>query len=255
MNQSTAFRYQLTQHKKSIILFYLILFWGILSIYLGMIVAFSQDGVSGSGQISGYEISSAIFLFVAGLNSFKDNFGMLLQNGVSRKTILKSRILVTITIGCIMSVIDNIFMVILKYIPRYGVNLDTVSLYEQVYGQRDTNLSAWQMHLKCYIFTVLMYITFMAIGYLITLLFYRMDKRGKIAVGAGVPVVLFLILPNIDFMFFQGRITSTISNFIDLAFGLKNHNSIYAMISFSSLFILFSAFSWVLLKKAMVKKV
>lgn len=254
MNQLTAFRYQLMQHKKSIILFYIIVFCIILSLCLGTLIEISQHGVSGIGQISGFEMSSAIFLFVAGLNSFKDNFGMLLQNGVSRKTIYKSRIMVTLTIGLIMAIIDNSFEFILQNLPILRNKVNIILFYEQLYSQNLAKSRVWQMYLKSFFFIFFMYISFMTVGYFIALLFYKMDKRGKIAVGAGVPIILFIVLPSIDSTFFQGSIMYGILKIFVFAFGLSSNNSFYGIATFLILFLLFSIFSWGLLRKAMVKK-
>ncbi len=252
MRQLTAFHYQLIQHKKAIFIYYSVIMCITLSLYLGVIVISSGDS---SSSIQGVEVGTAIFLFVVGLNSFKENFGMLLQNGVSRKNLYKSRIAVTFTIAAIMVVIDNVYMLVLKFLSNLSYNFSSGSLYDQIYNnQKTSKISVLQMHSESYLFSFFMYTAFMALGYFITILFYSMGKRGKIAVGAGVPIVLTMVLPSIDSLFFKGSISTVIYKFLDFAFGISSVNPFHAILTFLMLFLVCSTLSWWLLKRVMIKK-
>jgi len=248
MNIKAAYKYQLTDRKRSIIVFYCVIL--ILTIFLGvMSVNFSSEG----SMLSGMETATAIFLFILGLCTFKEPFFMLLQNGVSRKTIFKSQLFVTITITFIMAVIDKIFFIVDKsFSSLSNSGYIYLSLYEQIYNMGLPFANTFSLHVKMFIFYFLMYLAIFAIGYLITLIFYRLNKYGRIAVGAGVPVGLFIILPIMDNFLFDSRISHAIGSFFDFALGITSHNPYAAMISFTVAFVILSLLSWLLLRKAVV---
>lgn len=88
MNMKAAYRYQVTDNIKAILTYYITLNVVYLLAISGVAVVVSyNNGTPVSGQFSGFEMSSIIFLFITGLCYFKDTFGMLLQNGISRKTL------------------------------------------------------------------------------------------------------------------------------------------------------------------------
>ena len=58
--------------------------------------------------MSGMELSTVIFIFVCGLNSFKSNFYFAKSNGISRKTFIKGLLISIIPIALVMSIIDII---------------------------------------------------------------------------------------------------------------------------------------------------
>ena len=77
------------------------------SIFICIIIALIAIS-SGIITISGVEISTAIFLFVCGLNSFKSNFYFAKSNGISRKTFIKGLLISSVPIALVMSIIDII---------------------------------------------------------------------------------------------------------------------------------------------------
>ena len=55
-----------------------------------------------------------VFLFIAGLNSFKENFGMLLQNGVSRRTMFTGRLLTMVSLCVGMTLMDRALLLLFR---------------------------------------------------------------------------------------------------------------------------------------------
>lgn len=250
MNVKAAYKYQLADHKKSILIFYGVIFALLTMLSIGTV---SIRTASGQLMFSGLDSATAIFLFVAGLNSFKEPFLMLMQNGVSRKSVFKSRILVTLTVALIMAAIDKIILLLGKAIALSNDGFQYFSLYEQVYQGRLSQESAFLLHMNIFVFDFLMYLSFLTVGYFITILFYRLNKAGKIAVGAGVPVGLFIVFPIIDSALFNFRISGEISRFFDFIFGCTSVNPYAAMMTFTVFSVIVSLFTWLLMKKAIVK--
>ena len=105
-------KYNIKSSLKSIIIYYLIFIGVITSI--DMLSKFSGGNVYSSGL----EFSSIIFLFVIGLNSFKENFYFSQANNIPRVDYFKAAAIAILPIGLAMSILDviinrvyNLFMV------------------------------------------------------------------------------------------------------------------------------------------------
>jgi hypothetical protein len=205
----------------------------------------------GEVSFSGLDIATAIFLLIAGLCSFKESFLMLSQNGVSRKSMFISRLLVAISIAFGMAVIDQIATTISKICLPLSGNVTSLSLYELIYlrGNPGNTLRAGA---GMFVYHFFLYTLMTAAGYFITVMFYRLGKGGKIAVGAGVPALLMFGFPAAD-LIFGFSVTRAFGRFIDAALGLTSANPYAAMITFTVATAALSFFSWMLLKKAAVK--
>ncbi|HEX3021381.1 MAG TPA: hypothetical protein VHQ24_07630 [Lachnospiraceae bacterium] len=254
MSIKSSYHYQIKDHKNSIIIYYLILIGIMVLVFTGMGVSIArEDGTNVSGQIGGFEMSTVIFLFVTALCSFKESFGMLLQNGVSRKTLFTSRIAVTITIAAIMALIDKVILAIFSIFTNLVDNIDSSSIFEQLYMKKASEMNELQLNIESFIFGFLLYVCVMAGGYFITILFYRLGKTGKVIIGAGVPFTVFMLLPILDTAIFDGRITKAIGKLIDFALGFSNNSPTNAFITFLLGSVVVSAVSWLLMRKAVVK--
>lgn len=256
MNIKASYRYQLADQSKSIFAYYIILLGIFLLLFLSMTVTIStDDGSIVSGQFGGMEMATVIFVFIAGLNSFKENFAMLLQHGISRKTLFVGRILTALSVALVMATIDQVLLLCFRALTMISSDfLSCSSLYEQIYLGEVTGMGSLTNHIASYLFNIFLYLGFMAAGYLITLVFYRLNKAGKVAVGAGVPVSVFIVLPIFDYSVTGGKISAAIFKFIDFAFGISTHQPVNAMITCTIAFILFSGLSWLLVRRVDVKE-
>ncbi|MGB4660866.1 MAG: hypothetical protein WBI07_16975 [Mobilitalea sp.] len=255
MNIKASFHYQFEDHKKSILIFYFVL----TCVYLLMLVSMtavvsSTDPEMTTGNISGMNISTMIYVFIAGLCAFREAFGMLLQNGVSRKTLFAGRTLTVLTIGLILPILDRILITVISLLNKlFGSNLGITSLFEQVYNQKVLGMSQFSLIINSYFLDLFLYIAMMALGYMITLVFYRLNKTGRIVVGAGFPITFFILLPTLDSMFMNGRISLSLIKCIDTAYGFSAQQPSNAMITSACMFLVFSCFSWLLIRRANIK--
>ena len=256
MNIRASYRYQMADHKKSIIIFYICIVLIFAFIFASIGISMHKNDISLSeGTFSGMDISSAIFLFVVAMASYKETFGMMIQNGISRKTMFASRILSTVSIALVMAVIDKVLLVISKGVAsNISDNLSYVSIYELLYSARVMEVSTVRMHVESFFFSFFMYLAFMAVGYLITTIFYRLNKPGKVLLASGLPVGVFVVLPILDSIVANGRISKALIELFDIAFGLTKQIPFNAMISCTLVFIIFSAVSWLFLRKANMKE-
>lgn len=256
MNIKASYNYQLFDLKKSVLVYYFV----IVCVYLLMTISMSlslsmSEGGNVSGHFNGSDFSSMIFLFIIGLCSFKEVFGMLMQNGISRKSIFKGRLLTSLTLAFGMALVDKALLLIFKAAasPTNG-RLTVGTLYEIFYQVTNKGMGDLKFHIDSFFFSFSLYLGFTALGYLITTLYYRMNKGGKIAVSVSVPVGLLIVLPVIDSYVTGGRISEFVGRFIDLTLGLSSKQPMYAVITGILAFILFSALSWLLIRKAAVKE-
>ena len=262
MNGKSSIKYQLNEMKRPVITFYFvmlcILIFGFTVSGAKFVITSSSGGVAsttttGSG-FSGLELATIIFLFVCGLNSFKEFFRMFIQNGISRKTMFVTRIITIITLCTGMAVIDKIILLIGKFVASRSGRISFTGLFEYIYGARTAHISSAQMHAESFLFNLCLYLAVITIGYFITIGFYRMNKIAKISVAIGVPMVLLNGLPLVDAVLLKGVIGRTFINTFLFAFGFKNGaNPYYGMVSCLVIFALFAGLSWLIMRKAVVK--
>jgi hypothetical protein len=205
-----------------------------------------KGNVQIQGSIQGLELASAIFLFVLGLNSFTDVFKMFMQNGISRKTMFISQIASTLVISSVMALIDTVLSLISKSISVVNDGIYSAGMLEMLYDIRIDSIGGFIISfLLCYF----MYISLTAVGYLITTLYYRMNKTQKIIVSIGVPALLFVILPVVDTLLFKGVLFTGVAKIS----GALLINPFMCMLSCFILFGIFMVLSWMLVRKAVVK--
>lgn len=254
MNLNLSIKYQLHDSKKPLLIFYLTIFLTTFSIILLTCLP-KNNVISVKGSLQGIEAATAIFLLIAGMNSFKEVFRMFVQNGVSRKTMFIGRLVSVTLISMGMALVDSITASLNKKIIHASSNLEYVRLIDMLYGSRYENYSSGFLRfVEGVLLLFCIYAAFSMMGYFITALFYRMNKSTKIAVSVGVPAGLFVLLPVVDSFVFQGAIGRAIERFMLFAFGFSNGaNPYYAMVTMILSFAVFSGLSWLIVRKAVMK--
>ena len=169
MKLKSAIKYYLHDYKKSIIIYYFII---IIVLAIVSLTTSFTDNVN----ISGIEMASMIFLFVAGLNSFKGQFKFLMQNGVSRKTSVTAFAVSTLVV-IIMVILD---ILIGSIIPYLGLEYNT--MFYQIFGTIYSNIGL-SYYIGAFIFLTSMYLLVFMLGHIISLLYYRMNTLLKVIVS------------------------------------------------------------------------
>jgi len=254
MNIKAVCKYELKDHKIPIIIFYCVIVGLLIMLYISTVTLMRANTISG-GQFSGMEMSTAIFLFICGLNSFKGTFRFTVQNGISRKTLFISHLITTWTLAVVMAILDKIVLFIVNVIGNTNENIVYKGILELFYERRYLgNSSDLAMHLDGFLFAICMYAAVLMLGYFITNFYYKMNKGVKIGVSVGVPVGLFIVLPIVEETFTKGKIIAFLIKFLSFAFGFDNgFNPYYAIVTFIIIFAVFSVLSWILMSKSVVK--
>ncbi|NLO39340.1 MAG: hypothetical protein GX115_07720 [Ruminiclostridium sp.] len=253
MNLKAALKYQLHESKKAVLIYYL----QVVIIFLCIVALFYL--VPGknvlSGNINGFEVASMIFIFIAGLNSFRETFCLFIQNSISRRTMFISRMLSAAIMSVAMACIDRILMFFGKLLQPLNQSFSITSLFQMIYhnkaGYKTGSLLVLFSEL---IFTAFLYFAAWMFGYFITISFYRLNKYGKIAISVGVPVSLFIVLPILDELVFNEAIGLFFGKLLSFAFGFSNKaNPLIGMITLLLISGILAAFVWLMTRRVSVK--
>ncbi|MBU3075794.1 hypothetical protein [Clostridium estertheticum] len=245
MNSFKLAKYNIKSSLKSIIIFYCI-FIAVL------FTTINSTGIS----ISGIEFSSMIFLFVMGLNLFKENFYFSQANNIPRTDYFKSLVITILPIALGMSIID----VILNRI--YNIFLGGPTIYDMAYGNfphgyNYESIPVWIQNnsigtlVGTDTFLFALYILAFAIGLLITMIFYKCNKTMKILIFLS-PIAIEAIGGSVIYNFPEFGEKSGI--FIDNILGISTKNSYICVITFIFLFIITMCFVYIIIRRVVVKK-
>jgi len=241
MKLKSSQKYYLSSIKPAITIFYIVMLClSIVSIILNL----SLEGSNSS--FGGVAAASIIFLFVAGICSFSEEFNMFIQNGITRKELWKGFSVSILIIACIMSVIDLIILFILSLI------INTESLVLMITSTYVDNMVL--KVINAFFLQIIFYSLALTIGYFIRLIYYRMNKFGRIIVSITVPGFFLIALPILSSFY---DMSFLLYFFTDILAPLIDPTKLYGLPMFYLLFILLtigiSLINKQLIRKATIK--
>ncbi|AFA49649.1 hypothetical protein [Acetobacterium woodii] len=254
MKSNAIYKFQLAEHKKSTAIFCLVILviLAFIPIYNELSLIFQFQN-SSTIYISGLDIAPAVFLFICGLSAFKDNFRMALQNGISRKSLFVNRIYVVLTLAVAMALFDQIVMILGKAVASLSANINYSGILEQIYGSQFTTQSGgFLTGFESFLFLIILFITFLSLGYLIAVGLYRLDKKQKVACIVGFYMVAFVIFPLID-MFMASQLSTILYQFLDFVMGISAQNPLIGIFSLVIFSLILNGLTWLFIGKAEVK--
>ena len=247
MKLKSIVKYNLSSLKNSIIIYY--------SIFITVCVTSALLSKNGNISSSGIELSSVIFIFVAGLNLFKENFYFMKSNNVSRKDFIYGTALSMIPVVVVMSIID----IILNRI--YNIFIKCPTIYDMVYtsigsGQWYSSTNWIQSNsistiLNSSIFQASLCLAAVSLGFIITIIYYKCNSFMKVVVS--VAPIAFLTLGSTIGTAYP-NISKNLNKFIQTIFGLNSQNSYIAVLTFIILFVIFIGISRLLTRRAIIKQ-
>ena len=250
MNLRASYKYVMNDNKKALLGYSLIIIAVTVLLFIATI-SWSND--SNTMQIGGMEMASMIFTFIAGLTAFKENFHMLTQNSVSRKGTFTATMLGFVTSSAMLSVISILVLLIAKLMSHFQSNIISESFFERIYIGHVAGMNDIVVFLESLLLYFVMLLMIVSIGYLIGVIFYRLNKIGKVALAVGIPVFFTVILPVVDVLIFDGQITIGIIRFMDIIFGISAQNPYLAVVSCVVIFLITGLLSWFTMRKAPMK--
>lgn len=256
MNSKSVYKYQLNDFKKSIMIFYLVIACIFVLIFLstGTKLLTINSLKIGPGSVSGLELASFIFLFVGGLNMFREAFRFSMQNGVSRKSIWTGTVLTFLTVGGVMALIDTVIRMALLNLSVPWSNVKMQGFYDLMYPQRSLNNGMIQNALEGFLLNFCMYAAALAVGYFITVGYYHMNKIAKIIVSIGVPAFIMILLPILIGIFSKSDPSYEYYHATRVALGGSNYdNPYFAMGSGLLISAVFLGLTYLMVRRAPIK--
>lgn len=247
MTIKSIIKYNISSLKNSIAIYYTIF----ITVCLASVFLSRNANISSSG----IEISSGIFLFVAGLNLFKENFYFMKSNNVSRKDFLYGTALSMIPVVLFMSFIDIIINRI------YNIFMKCPTIYDMGYA----NIGSGEWHntinwvqsnsigtlFNSFTLQVSLSLAAISLGFLITIIYYKCNKFMKVVVSI-IPIALSILISMIGTAY--PNFINNINKFIATIFGVNNRNVYVATLTLIVSFIIFIAISRLLTRKAIIKQ-
>ncbi len=207
MKLKPAIRFYIKDFMKPVIIFYGVLL-ALFVIQLIIVSLLHETNATG-----GMGPAATIFLFVVGLNAFKSQFRLFLQNGLSRKTLYTGFVCGIVLLSIAMTVID------LAFGWFQGLFLQYESAYMDRFGSLYANKNSFMAIADGLLWTFLSYLSAGMLGFFITSLYYRINKALKLTISVGIPVLFVIIIPLIDSLYTNGVITAFFLNIAAFAFG------------------------------------
>lgn len=236
MRLKQAFKYQLFSSLKAVGIYYGIM----ITIRLAMVMIFIISGNEKS-TMSAIETNSMVFMGFLGVYSIIEDFKFFLQNGYSRKSLIKLYTCQFLIIGAIISVIEIILAIACASVMNYS------SLFTQLYGSQSLMMQ--------FLWLWGIYGIIGAVALLITIIYYRLSKYARIILLMAVPIALMTLVPAIDYYLMDGVVMSAIYDFILYFFGLQGSvNMIAPVINFAIVFVIACVLAYIAIKKMPVFK-
>lgn len=232
-------KYQCLDLSKALITYYLVI---TLILSITVIVMNASDNIN----MNGVSFSSELFCFIVGLCLFREYFYLFMQNEVSRKHIFIGGFLTLCILSLIISVMDTFVLHVLNMIPVGRIHYMTISssLYSNFITMANPVISIF-INL---IITFLVTLTFLSVGYLISVLFYLAAKPAKILIAVGLPLLVVGGIPIIMICF--PDIFSAIFSFLLTILGISSGNPFIGFVSLSIGILIINFFNYLLVRRA-----
>ena len=249
MQAKKVAKYNLSVMKKSMMIFYLIF----ISVCI-LIIVLSRVN-EGNVSSSGLEISSAIFIFVAGLNIFKENFYFTKSNNISRKSYFLGTILSMIPIAGIMSIIDivinRIYNLFIESPTIYDMGFTNFNQINFMYTANWIQQNDIKALFETFLFQTSLYLMLFVLGFLITMIYYKCNKFMKKIISI-IPVMLIILFNRC--MYNNPIIAFKVSEFVQYILGINPINVYAPITTFIVSFIILAGIAYSLIRKMVIKE-
>lgn len=210
-------------------------------------------------MVNGLSAVTAICAFALGCAFFKRQFALGLQNGVSRRSQFLGWLCTAGAGALLMALLDQLLVLLFTLLGKLleklpFLNLESLSLLETIYGPQG-NLAVTSLYAVAFSFFLLL--AAFSAGHFIGVLFYRLPAAGKIALLVGCGALPLIVIPALkmirDYFHLEALYAAAVqafTHFLYLAFGGAPN----CMVSCLAIVALFSLFSWLLARRAVLKK-
>lgn len=173
MSIKKAIKYEICTSGVGLGLFYLIMFLLRLVIVGVTLYTGSKDL-----NMSAMEANTWIFMVILGSLTFVEDFKFLIQNGHSRKTMLKTFAIIFVVMGFVSATLDMLYEVLTVQV----LDIKYESLFAQIYGNA-APLLQW-------LWGGLLNVALCMASFFVTVLFFRLTKAQRILYLLAIPIVV-----------------------------------------------------------------
>lgn len=253
MKVKSIVKYNLSSLKNSILIFYFI--------FISVCILLTMLSYKSNGTISssGIELSSAIFIFVVGLNFFKENFYFIKANNLYRRSYFYGTILSMIPISIGMSLIDIILNRIYNIFVNCPTNYDM--MYTNYINISNYANNGWVQSnslgtlFNTFLFQTSVYLLVFLLGFVITMIYYKCNKLMKTIISI-IPILL-IIMFDMGFYIIALRfpyLTGKIAEGLFYILGILPRNVYMTISTFSIISVVLAIVSYLLIRKMTIKE-
>lgn len=250
-----SFKYQLKENIRPF-LFYCLAFAALEAVgFIFLEFAIGYVGMNKEdmemGVVTGGSGAAPIMFFILSLCVFRECFELMLQNGVSRRSMFAARLAITLLMSLVFAVADMLFNLLQScvFTPLFGGQSYPVGyILGELFGNR---ANPFMGVLRSFVLSFFALLFMGALGYGLSVLFYQLGKWARIAVFGGGAVLVFMVLPLLSVAPnpLVQAVVSALSAFAKLAFGSMPAS----VFTYTILFVLTSGLTWLLLRRTPMK--
>ena len=243
MRTKKSFKYQFQEVWQSIGMLYLV------QIGMRLLALLIASKIGGEYvTMNGMNMMSAMFMLIIGMCSFTESFQFLLQNGVSRKQILAGKMLVFAAGAGVCGVADTLLATVDQKLNGWENIKFGGEILPLFYPEFLEQVSSVVRAIVSVALLSVVYALFAGAGYMVSIIWYRLNKIGRIIFAFGVLAVLS------GYFLFGGRSMIAIMNAIMKLSGLADGNPFYGLISGVIGLVILAGFSILLIRKTVVRR-
>ncbi|NBJ88437.1 hypothetical protein [Acutalibacter sp. 1XD8-36] len=241
-----SFRLQLRDHIPAVIIYYIVLIsMALLSLAL---IPFMTPDDNVHVTTNGVTAVTIIFAFICSLCAFKDSFFLSIQHSVSRRTQFIARLGTLGAVCAVLALGDELYTLMLTGLGRlFPTVFSGESLYQMIYSYDGMSPKGSVFDI---IFSFFSFLAVSSLGYLLTVLNYRLNKIGKVLFWAGTPIAVVLIASYISA---HPSVAGIIIPFLTGLIWALFSSLPRMIISCTLLTVVFSGLTWLLMRRAGVK--
>lgn len=245
----TVVRYQLRNARLPLIILCAVLLGVVLlSVVLSLLIP--GDGVI---TFTSIELSMVINLGICGALNMREAFGFCLQNGATRRSVYAGTVMAAVVISASYAAVAGVIFALAEVAEGIADNLRWETLTSLVYAPRYGADGLLRMHTENLAINFTLDLLAYVVGSFFSIAYYRMNRLLKYLISIGIPMILVVLLPVIDLAVWNGRNLARLGEIFARCMGLAACNPWYAFCSLICAAALAAAFTWPLLRRAVVR--
>lgn len=198
----------------------------LLIIHLGVVLAAASQN---DGTLGGMEMMTILMTFIIAITNYREFLFMGIQNGISRRTYFVSSIIVFVLFALIGSGVDTVYSILANVYEKAIDGFAYDSMYEQVFLSNG-ELPKAADYLRSFAMGFSFDFAALSLGLLISAAFYRLNKVLRIVIPSAMYILIFAVIPFVDYALFDSAITDKFWSFMEFVFESLGHLSLTAII-------------------------